>query len=198
MYIINADDYGISEENNKAILEASKFGILKSTSVMVNTPYCNYDILQELLDNPDFRVGLHLNIYEFNTLKKDLKHNSKLYDNNGEFHNSFGYVLKNSFDKEFLEEVEEEYRLQIEEGLKHFKPEHIDSHVHMHAIPNLFKIVCKLAKEYDIPLFQSKALVDSLIHLEIDEEIPPTLYKAVVEVFIWLYQTEQKAQMSNK
>ena len=31
MYIINADDYGISEENNKAILEASKFGILKST-----------------------------------------------------------------------------------------------------------------------------------------------------------------------
>ena len=41
---------------------------------------------------------------------QDLKHNSKLYDNNGEFHNSFGYVLKNSFDKEFLEEVEEEYR----------------------------------------------------------------------------------------
>lgn len=156
MYIINADDYGISEENNKAILEASKFGILKSTSVMVNTPYCNYDILQELLDNPDFRVGLHLNIYEFNTLKKDLKHNSKLYDNNGEFHNSFGYVLKNSFDKEFLEEVEEEYRLQIEEGLKHFKPEHIDSHVHMHAIPNLFKIVCKLAKEYDIPYIRTQ------------------------------------------
>ena len=59
------------------------------------------------------------------------------------------------------------------------------------------KIIEK-AKEYDIPLFQSKALVDSLIHLEIDEEIPPTLYKAVVEVFIWLYQTEQKAQMSNK
>ena len=59
------------------------------------------------------------------------------------------------------------------------------------------KIIEK-AKEYDIPLFQSKALVDSLIHLEIDEEIPPTLYKAVGEVFIWLYQTEQKAQMSNK
>lgn len=58
------------------------------------------------------------------------------------------------------------------------------------------KIIEK-AKEYDIPLFQSKALVDSLIHLEIDEEIPPELYKAVVEVFIWLYKTESKAQMSN-
>lgn len=58
------------------------------------------------------------------------------------------------------------------------------------------KIIDK-AKEYDIPLFQSKALVDSLIHLEIDEEIPPDLYKAVVEVFIWLYKTEQKTQMSH-
>ncbi|WP_299546401.1 EscU/YscU/HrcU family type III secretion system export apparatus switch protein [uncultured Helicobacter sp.] len=58
------------------------------------------------------------------------------------------------------------------------------------------KIIEK-AKEFDIPLFQSKALVDSLIHLELDEEIPPALYKAVVEVFIWLYQTEKKAQMSS-
>ncbi|MBX7491169.1 EscU/YscU/HrcU family type III secretion system export apparatus switch protein [Helicobacter turcicus] len=58
------------------------------------------------------------------------------------------------------------------------------------------KIIQK-AKEYDIPLFQSRALVDSLINLELDEEIPPALYKAVVEVFIWLYQTEKKAQISN-
>ena len=156
MYIINADDYGISEENNLAILEASKFGILNSTSVMVNTPYCNYDILQQLLDNENFRVGLHLNIFEFNTLKKDLKQNSKLYDANGEYHNSFAAVLKKSFDKEFLEELEEDYRLQIEEALKHFKPQHIDSHVHMHAIPNIFKIVCKLAKEYDIPYVRTQ------------------------------------------
>ncbi|PZT47495.1 flagellar biosynthesis protein FlhB [Helicobacter valdiviensis] len=56
--------------------------------------------------------------------------------------------------------------------------------------------IIEKAKEFDIPLFQSKALVDSLIHLEIDEEIPPELYKAVVEVFIWLYKTEAKAQAS--
>ena len=40
------------------------------------------------------------------------------------------------------------------------------------------KIIQK-AKEYDIPLFQSKALVDSLINLELDEEIPPTLWKSL-------------------
>lgn len=56
--------------------------------------------------------------------------------------------------------------------------------------------IIEKAKEFDIPLFQSKALVDSLINLEIDEEIPPELYKAVVEVFIWLYNTESKVQAS--
>ncbi len=156
MYIINADDFGISTENNLAVLEAAKFGILNSTSVMVNTPYLDENILNELLNMPDFRVGLHLNIFEFNTLKSDLNPNSLLYDKNGEFHNGFGYVLKKSLNKDFLDEVEEEYRLQIEKALKYFKPAHIDSHVHMHAIPNLFKIVCRLAKEYDIPYVRTQ------------------------------------------
>ena len=156
MYIINADDFGISAENNSAILKAGKFGILNSTSVMVNTPFVDYDLVNKLFEIENFRVGVHLNIYEFSTMKQNLKTNSKLYNKNGEFHNSFGYVLKNSFDKSFLEEVEEEYRLQIEEALRYFKPTHIDSHVHMHAIPNLFKIVCKLAKEYDIPYVRTQ------------------------------------------
>ena len=59
------------------------------------------------------------------------------------------------------------------------------------------KIIEK-AKEFDIPIFQNKALVDSLIKLDIDQEIPPELYRAVVEVFIWLYQTEGKYQNSRK
>jgi len=52
------------------------------------------------------------------------------------------------------------------------------------------------AKEYDIPLFQNKELVDSLFTLDIDKEIPAELYKAVADVFIWLMKTEQK--LSNK
>jgi len=156
MYIINADDFGISKENNEAILEAAKFGILKSTSAMMNTPYFDLEILQKLLKIEDFRVGVHLNIFEFSTLKTEFKNNSKLYDNKGKFENSFLYVLKKSFDKEFLEEVEEEYTLQIEKALKYFTPTHIDSHVHMHAIPNLFKIVCNLAQKYNIPYVRTQ------------------------------------------
>lgn len=156
MYIINADDFGISNENNDAIIEAGKFGVLNSTSVMINTPYCDFDKVWELLKIENFRVGIHLNIFEFKTMKKDLLPNSKLYDKDGNFNNSFLYVLKNSNDKDFLNEIEEEYRLQIEKALEHFTPAHIDSHVHMHAIPNLFKIVCKLANEYKIPYVRTQ------------------------------------------
>ena len=56
------------------------------------------------------------------------------------------------------------------------------------------KIIQK-AKEFDIPLFQNEILVDSLLKVN-SEEIPPELYKAVAEVFVWLYKLEEKAKLS--
>jgi flagellar biosynthesis protein len=56
--------------------------------------------------------------------------------------------------------------------------------------------ILQKAEEFDVPLFQNEALADSLLNLDIDEQIPPALYKAVAEVFVWLMQSEQKAQMS--
>ncbi len=53
------------------------------------------------------------------------------------------------------------------------------------------------AREYEIPIFQNEALANSLINIELDESIPSDLYEAVVELFIWLYKSEQKAQISN-
>ena len=51
------------------------------------------------------------------------------------------------------------------------------------------------AKEYDIPLFANEALVESLVGLEIESEIPQELYQAVVEVFVWLAKSD--ARMSS-
>jgi flagellar biosynthesis protein len=57
------------------------------------------------------------------------------------------------------------------------------------------KIIEK-AKEFNVPIFQNELLANSLLGLDIDEEIPPALYSAVVEVFVWLEKTEKKAQVS--
>lgn len=53
------------------------------------------------------------------------------------------------------------------------------------------KIIQK-AEEFHIPLFANEALVNSLVELEIDHQIPAELYQGVVEVFIWLMKNEKK------
>ena len=58
------------------------------------------------------------------------------------------------------------------------------------------KKIIQKAKEYDIAIFQNPELTQMLMNVEIDEEVPPKLYEAVVEVFVWLHKTENKAQMS--
>ena len=54
------------------------------------------------------------------------------------------------------------------------------------------KIIEK-AKEYHVPIFCNQELVNSLINLDIDTEVPPSLYNAIVEVFVLLMKNESKA-----
>ena len=56
------------------------------------------------------------------------------------------------------------------------------------------KIIEK-AKEFDVPFFQNEALANSLLDLNVKDEIPPKLYKAVAEIFVWLLNSEKKAQI---
>ena len=58
------------------------------------------------------------------------------------------------------------------------------------------KKILEKAKEYDVSIFQNPELTDLLMNVEVNEEIPSELYQAVVEVFIWLKNTEEKAQLS--
>ncbi len=52
--------------------------------------------------------------------------------------------------------------------------------------------IIKLAKENDIPIQEDKELVEMLSKIELDKEIPPNLYKAVAEVFSFIYKYSSK------
>ena len=58
------------------------------------------------------------------------------------------------------------------------------------------KKIIEKAKKFDVPIFQNETLADMLLKVDVNEEVPPKMYDAVVEVFIWLYKLEEKAQMS--
>jgi len=52
--------------------------------------------------------------------------------------------------------------------------------------------IIKKAVEFNVPIFTNEALVNSLLDLEIDHEIPTELYQAIADVFIWLIKNEKR------
>lgn len=148
-FILNADDFGMSRAYNTAVLEGYNNNLLKSTSLTANGEAFEEAIKQIIPNCPDLGIGVHLNIIEGKSLCSDL---NELTDVNGIFNNSYGQLIIKSYtNKQFLEQVETEFKAQIEKVLNSgINVSHLDSHVHTHAIPPIFDIVCKLAKEYGI------------------------------------------------
>ena len=50
--------------------------------------------------------------------------------------------------------------------------------------------IIELAKANDIYVHESKELVALLMGIDLDKEIPPSLYKVVAELLAWLYQID--------
>ena len=46
------------------------------------------------------------------------------------------------------------------------------------------------AREHEVFVHESKELVALLMEVELDDQIPPALYRAVAELLAWLYQVE--------
>jgi predicted glycoside hydrolase/deacetylase ChbG (UPF0249 family) len=63
LLIINADDFGLDEEVNLAIIEAHRNGLVRSASLMVNMPGTE-SAARMARREPSLKVGLHLNISE--------------------------------------------------------------------------------------------------------------------------------------
>ena len=151
-FILNADDFGMSEAFNRAVSEGYDFGILKSASLCANGAAFD-DAVENVISRCEhLSVGVHLNIIE----GKSLTDAPMLTDEKGEFNNGYISLIKKSLNKNFMNQVEAEFRAQIEKIKERTYVDHIDSHVHTHAIPNIFKLVVKLAKEYDIPYIRTQ------------------------------------------
>jgi len=152
--IITADDFGINKFSNDAIVELLSFGILKSTCLITNMDGF-YDAIDKIKMNNDIDIGLHLNVVEGKSLV--FKTRSYLTNDFGEFSNSFLSLLIKSYDDRFLEQLEEEFCAQIERAIKNgVKISYINSHVHTHSIPNIFKLVLKLCKKYNIKAIRTQ------------------------------------------
>lgn len=150
-FILNADDFGVSKAANSAVAEAYEYGFLKSASLNPNGEAFDEAADVIIPKCPELGVGVHLNLTSGTSVCSDL---DLLTDANRKFCNSYLQLFVKAYspkNEEFLQQVEREFRRQIEKVMAKAKVYHIDSHSHIHSIPPIFNIVCRLAKEYNIP-----------------------------------------------
>lgn len=144
--IFNSDDFGISEACNLGVKKGFLSEVLTSTCVIANGKAFEPAMKEVLPQINGIGVGIHLNIIE----GKSLTNAPLLCDSNSYFNNDFIALLSKSYDKTFLNQIENEFRAQIEKILEYTEVDHINSHVHVHSIPEIFKLTCRLANEYKI------------------------------------------------
>jgi flagellar biosynthesis protein len=54
--------------------------------------------------------------------------------------------------------------------------------------------IIEKAKEHGVALHESRELVALLMQVELDDQIPPALYRTVAELLAWLYRVEAAQQ----
>lgn len=156
--IIRADDIGSSQAANEAIILTCTKGIATSAEVMVPAPWFP-EAVKLLQANPAVDVGVHLTITsEWDNIKwRPLTHCPGLVDENGYFYPMMwpnaNYPGKSVMEiKPGLEEIEREFRAQIETAMKHIPSvSHISGHMGSTGFsPEVRELAARLAAEYKI------------------------------------------------
>lgn len=189
-FILNADDFGMSKAINQAVLEGYEHGLLKSVSLVANGEAFEEAVNSIIPQCPDIGIGIHLNVFEGKSLCDDV---NQLTDSDKNFNNSYINLLIKAYNpknKEFMEDIEREFRRQIEKIMSKTKVSHIDSHVHIHSIPPIFNLVCKLAQEYGIKQIRTqfeKFYIVPDVHKHLTWKYPINIIKAILLGFFTLF-----------
>jgi chitin disaccharide deacetylase len=132
--IINADDYGLDNDANEAIISLARIGVVTSTSVMAN--FVSVESIS-LLKQTGISSGLHLNLIEGKPVS-DLSQVSSLTDDKGNFLSwhqlLIGFILNRIKKNELENEIANQLEKLREKGLT---ISHADSHKHIHQYPVL-------------------------------------------------------------
>ncbi len=149
--IVNADDFGKSEEVNRAICEAFEKCYINHTTLMVNMPFAGEAI--RLAEEKGFsdRVGLHLNLTEGFPISSGIRNNPLICKTDGSFNAAFCHNIKYRLymDSLSISQIEEEFSAQLQSFLgSGFKTLHIDSHHHVHTDWPVFLALKRLSEKY--------------------------------------------------
>lgn len=150
--IVNADDFGYSRGVNFGIIDSHRYGIVNSTTMMMNMPGVDHAI-ELAKENPSLQVGIHLVLTCGKPILSDVP---SLVDERGNF-KKLSVMRENRYVSLF--DLEREWTAQIERFLDSgLIPTHFDSHHHVHTIPEFLPVVQRLSKKYQLSARGGKEL----------------------------------------
>ena len=146
--IINADDFGESQEINDGIVKTHTDGIVTSASLLTNMEGFEH-ALTCIQDNPTLDIGIHLNMHRGTPLT-DARY---LTRDHMFLRNIFLFTARvYRSTSRAREEITAEFEAQIQKAIaRGVRVSHLDTEKHLHTLPVVFKIVLTLAKKYSIP-----------------------------------------------
>jgi predicted glycoside hydrolase/deacetylase ChbG (UPF0249 family) len=152
--IVTADDFGLSPEVNRGIIEAHVNGVVTSASLLVNAPG-TAEAVRLARDTPSLELGIHLGIVEGYSLRGERSTIT------GEDQYFAGGLCLHRHWKPFLAryltgridlgEVREELTLQLERFANLFGEIHFaNSTQHLHVVPGIARIILELCGQYRV------------------------------------------------
>jgi hopanoid biosynthesis associated protein HpnK len=146
--IVNADDFGMSEAVNDAIIRAHREGVLTSASLMV-TGEAAGQAVRLAKENPRLAVGIHLVAIMGRSVLKPSEIPS-LVDQAGNFSNNpVAAGLKYFFSPQARREIRREIAAQFAKFHETGLPlSHVDGHLHLHVHPVIFNEALRQAIKY--------------------------------------------------
>ena len=163
--ILHADDIGMFEESNTAVIPYLTNQQIQSASVMMPCEYAD-EFMQWFKANPDYDIGLHLTLTsEFKNWRWSTVAAKEsvpgLLDENGFMWPTSEEVVLNADP----EEVEAEVRAQIEKALSlQVRPTHLDTHMAtLYASTAFLERYLDIAEEYQIPALVFDLSKDAII-----------------------------------
>lgn len=149
--IVTADDFGLSSEVNRAVVNAHQTGILTCASLMISAPFAGQAVALAR-KCPGLRVGLHLVLVDGLSILAPGEI-PRLVSRSGRFPSrpsSAGvkYYFSSAARHQLMRECEAQIEAFLSTGLA---LDHLNSHHHLHIHPTIAGIVLRMARKYRVP-----------------------------------------------
>jgi len=150
--IVNADDANLTAGVTRGILSSHDRGIVTSTTLLMNLPLSRAT-LREFKKRKNLGLGVHLNVTLGGPLSRPSSVTS-LLGPGGRFRRPLDYWKKRPLGGE----IAREYDAQIKcfTNLFERRPDHLDTHHHLHDDPLFFAAVEAAARRWKTPIRRSR------------------------------------------